>query len=124
MPKDADTYNPKALKPTDERANYLQKFILKDKNTTIHLNRLINPFTLSILPQCSPFLQAHSVGNPILLMGNLQRVNLVPSESLIFEQPLHPRNLGDPLAITYTNLKNRHALPSEKEFSKAEYVIG
>ena len=83
---------------------------------------MINPFTLSIICRCFPYLQANSAGNSIPLMGSLQRIHLVPSEDKIFEQKPHPTNLSNPLA--FLNLENRPSLPSNEKFFNAESIIG
>ena len=56
MPEDVDIFNPRAPKLSEERANYLRRFIPKDKNTTMHIYQVINPFTLFILRQCTLYL--------------------------------------------------------------------
>ena len=90
-PKNSDIYSPKAPKPTDEKANYLQKFIAKDKSTAIHIGRVINPFGFSILRRCTLYLQAYSAGNLIHMMKNSQEIlQMVHSETLIFKQKPRP----------------------------------
>ena len=87
MPEDFDWYNPKAPKPFDARKSYLRKFIAKDKSTTIHIERVINPFGPSILRRCTPYLQAYSAENPIPLMKNSEDIlQWVPLEALIFTE--------------------------------------
>ena len=81
-------------------------------------------FTLFILRHCSPYLQTHSVGNPIPLIGNLPKHCLVPLEAQIFYQKPRPINLGNPFAIAFANLENRPSLPSEDEFARAQSAIG
>ena len=49
---------------------------------------------------------------------------MVLSEAKIFEQKPHPRNLGNPSTIAFSNLENCPTLPSNDEFAKAESVIG
>ena len=123
--EDSDIYNPKAPKLSEERMNYLWKFIAKEKSIVIHLGRVINPFGFSILWRCAPYLQSYSVGNHIPLMRNCQEITKrVPSESLIFTQKPRPRNLGNLKAIAFSNVANHPELPSDKDFKKAETMIG
>ena len=49
MPEDYEIYNPKTPKLSDEKMNFLQKYIAKDKSTAINLGQIINPFGFSIL---------------------------------------------------------------------------
>ena len=73
-PEGSDLYNSKAPKPFDERVDYRQRLIAKDKSTAIHIGQIINPFGLSILRRYTLYLQAYSAGNPIPLMNYSQEI--------------------------------------------------
>ena len=101
-------------KISEERMKYLQKYIAKDKSTALNLGRIMNRFGLSILRKCSPYLQSHSVGNPIPLMKNSQEIlHRVPSEESIFQQKPAVRNLGNPQAVGFSSSEYRPELLSE-----------
>ena len=123
--KDSNVYNPKAPKPTDQRADYVRKYIAKEKSTAIHIGRVINPFGFSILRRCTLYLQAYSAGNPIPLMRNSQEIlQRVPLEVLTFQQKPRARNFSNPKAIGFSIMGNRLDHPSNEDFSKANSIIG
>ena len=46
-----------------------------NKQTVIHMVRVINPLSLSILTRCSPFVTPLGVGNPIPFMPHSAELN-------------------------------------------------
>ena len=63
VPKDSELPHPLTPSLLEPRVNYLKMLVVKDKRTTLHIFKVVNNLTLSILAQKLPFVVPHCVGN-------------------------------------------------------------
>ena len=72
MENDTEIYHLKIRKLSEERVNFLRNFTVRGKNYGLHIARVINSTSLSILAHCSYYLGLSCVGNPLALIKYFQ----------------------------------------------------
>ena len=110
----------------EERINFLKTLVASTKGTALHIAKVINNLTLSILMRCSPFVSPLGLGNPLNYMTNgpgLRKKD--PNMVDILDKPcVFTRGLRKPQKEELIRLNNFPGITEEGEFSEAWDVIG
>lgn len=72
----SDKDSPAPLTPSlfEERIKYLRLIAGATKVVALHISRVVNPHTLSILSCCSPFIVSSGLGNPLAYIQGKEEI--------------------------------------------------
>ena len=123
---DPDLPHPRIPLLSEERINFLKTLVAPTKGTALHIAKVINNLTLSILMRCSPFASPLGLGNPLKYMTNGPELRKKdPNTADILDKPcVFTRGLRKPQKEELIRLNSFPGIPEEGEFSEAWDVIG
>ena len=123
---DPDLPHPRVPLLSEERINFLKTLVAPTKGTALHIAKVINNLTLSILMRCSLFASPLGLGNPLKYMTNGPELRKKdPNMVDILDKPcVFTRGLRKPRKEELIGSSSLPGSPEEGEFSEAWDVIG